>query len=125
MNLSLPFSSVATNIFSVYRLVGTSHLRRLFHSHPLLFATRFFRPFSARFCVVSFTLLPLWSPARDHFCISIPVSFFSMYDIFVDYDQFSHPLTFLDRHRHTERPGHLFAMWSFLPPPIDYADLRW
>jgi len=36
-------------------LVDTSHLRRLFHSHLLLFPTRFFRLFSPRFGVGGFT----------------------------------------------------------------------
>jgi len=58
-HFKVPFRIRRHEHFFSDRLVDTSHLRRLFHSHLLLFPTRFFRPFSPRFGVGGFTILLL------------------------------------------------------------------
>jgi len=70
--------------------------------------TSFFLPgfhrFSPRLGVGGFTLSPLFSPLLGHLRISIPVYVCSMHGIFVDNDRFPLLVTFLDWHRHRERP---------------------
>jgi len=96
-HFKVPFRIRRHEHFFSDRRVDTSHLRRLFHSHLLRFLTQFFRPFSPRFGVRGFTVLPFYWPLLGHLRISIPIPIYGMHRIVVDNDGFPLPLTSLER----------------------------